>query len=470
LGEFFYLNNPARAGLTTMATVTRENIAPLNDKLTVTVAKTDYLPAFEQSLKKYAKTANIPGFRKGMVPAGLVKKMYGQGVFTDEILRTVEKELTTYLDSEKIDLFAQPLPLESDARMLDMNNPGDYAFAFEIGLKPAINIDTDHIHVTRYVIDITEDMINDEVNRLQIRHGKMTEPETVTTDDNVLNIQLTETDAEGNEIEGGVSKANSLLLKYFAESARQQLIDKKKDESINIQLSTAFETKEREWVMGDLGLDKDNAADADKHFKLTITKVGLIERPEMAEEFFEAAYPGKGIKTEEEFRAAVKEEIAAHFKAQSSNQVQDQIYHELIDHTNLEFPESFLKRWLQTGGEKQRSEEEAAEELPTFLNQLKWSLITTKLIGDNHITVEPDEILEHARQQMISYMGGQALGDLSWLDEYAKRMLNDKKFVDQAYNQIQTTKLFNALEAKAHATEQSISAEDFASKLHHHHH
>src|SRR4051812_21894443 len=106
-----------------MATVTRENIAPLNDKLTVTVAKNDYLPAFEQSLKKYAKTANIPGFRKGMVPAGLVKKMYGQGVFTDEILRTVEKELTTYLDSEKLDLFAQPLPLENDARMLDMKTP-----------------------------------------------------------------------------------------------------------------------------------------------------------------------------------------------------------------------------------------------------------------------------------------------------------------------------------------------------------
>src|SRR5580658_1448205 len=113
-----------------MATVTRENIAPLTDKLTVTVAKNDYLPAFEQSLKKYAKTANIPGFRKGMVPPGLVKKMYGQGVFTDEILKIVEKELTGYVEGEKLDIFAQPLPLENDARMLNMNNPGDYAFAF----------------------------------------------------------------------------------------------------------------------------------------------------------------------------------------------------------------------------------------------------------------------------------------------------------------------------------------------------
>lgn len=453
-----------------MATVTRENIAPLNDKLTVTVAKNDYLPAFEQSLKKYAKTANIPGFRKGMVPAGLVKKMYGQGVFTDEILRTVEKELTTYLDTEKLDLFAQPLPLENDARMLDINNPGDYAFAFEIGLKPAINIDTDNIHVTRYVIQVTDEMLNDEVNRLQIRNGKMTDPEEVTVEDNVLNVQLTESDAEGNEVEGGISKANSLLLKYFAEPLRQELIGKKKDDVVTIQLIKAFEDKEREWVMSDLGLNKDHADEAEKFFKMTITKVGLIERPEMNEDFFEAAFPGRGIKTEDEFRAAVKEDIEKNFKAQSSNQVQDQVYHHLVDHTNLEFPESFLKRWLQNGGEKPRTEEEAAEELPVFLNQLKWSLISTKLIQDNHIAVEPEEIMEHARQQMMSYMGGQALGDLSWLDDYAKRMLNDKKFVDQAYMQIQTSKLFNALEAKTHATEESISAEDFASKLHHHHH
>lgn len=453
-----------------MATVTRENIAPLNDKLTVTVAKADYLPAFEQSLKKYAKTANIPGFRKGMVPAGLVKKMYGQGVFTDEILRTVEKELTGYIDAEKIDLFAQPLPLENDSRALDVNNPADYVFAFEIGLKPAIDIDVNNIKVTRYKIDVTEEMINEEVNRLQVRHGKMTDPEEVTSDDNVLNIQLTESDAEGNVIEGGTSKSNSLLLKYFAEATKQQLMGKKKDDVLTIQLGTAFEEKEREWLLSDLGLSKENPADAEKYFNMAITKVGLVERPEMNEEFFEAAFPGKGITTEDGFRAAVKEEIENQFKAQSSNQLHDQIYHHLVDHINVEFPQDFLKRWLQNGGEKPRSEEEAEAELPTFLGQLKWSLISTKLIQDNNISVNPEEIKDFAKQQMVSYMGGQALGDLSWLDEYAQRMLNDRKFVDQAYAQIQTSKLFTALEAQVQATEEPIGFDEFASKLHHHHH
>src|ERR1044072_4379483 len=123
-----------------MATVTRENIGNLNEKLTVNLAKEDYLPSFEKSLKSYAKNANIPGFRKGMVPSGLIKKMYGQSVFTDEILRTVEKELNKYVTDEKLDIFAQPLPFENDSRQLDMNNPGDYAFAFEIGLKPELDI------------------------------------------------------------------------------------------------------------------------------------------------------------------------------------------------------------------------------------------------------------------------------------------------------------------------------------------
>src|SRR5579871_3861789 len=120
-----------------MATVTRENISLLNDKITVKVAKDDYLPSFEKALKEYSKKANIPGFRKGMVPVGMIKKMYGNSVLTDEVLRTVEKELTNYMTTEKLDIFAQPLPLpENDARQIDVSSPADYAFAFEVGLKP----------------------------------------------------------------------------------------------------------------------------------------------------------------------------------------------------------------------------------------------------------------------------------------------------------------------------------------------
>ena len=263
-----------------MATVTRENIGLLTDKIVVNIAKGDYLPSFEKSLKQYGKQANIPGFRKGMVPAGLIKKMYGSSVFTDEVLRTVEKELTTYMSNEKLEIFAQPLPLpENDARQIDVSNPSDYSFAFEVGLKPAFSLaDLGTAPLTFHKVDVTPEMIDEEIERHQTRNGKMTEPETVATDDNVLNLHFTETDAAGTVLEGGIEKDNSLLVKYFNEATRPKWIGLKKDDSIIVQPSTAFEAKEREWVLNDLGLAKDDAAAADKYFKATITKVGLIER------------------------------------------------------------------------------------------------------------------------------------------------------------------------------------------------
>lgn len=453
-----------------MASVTRENIGLLNDKLTVQLNKEDYYNGFEQSLKKYAKTANIPGFRKGMVPAGLVKKMYGQGVFNDEVLRKVEAELNAYLNKEQLDIFAQPLPLDNDAAKLDMNNPVEYSFSFEVGLKPDFAVDTTKIKVTRYKIDVTDAMVQEEVERLQVRNGKMTDPESVTGDENVLNVKFVESDKDGNEVEGGISKDNSLLVKYFAEGFRKNLMGTKKDDSVVLQLSKAFEDKERDAILGDLGLTKE---EADKFFKLVITEVGLIEKAELNEEFFLSVYPNKEIKTEADFRAEVKAEIEQHFDQQARNQVYDQIYHHLVDHTPMEFPEAFLKRWLQTGGEKPKTVEEAEQDYPSFASQLKWTLVSSKLIADNKIEVMPDDIRDFAKQQLFSYMGGQlnALGDnQQWVDDYANRMMQDRKFVEDSYHRISTDKLFTALESQVSATEESISAEDFAKKLHHHHH
>src|SRR5688572_31307113 len=142
-----------------MATVTKENIGLLHEKLTVKLEKTDYLPSFEKALKEYSKKANIPGFRKGMVPAGLIKKMYGTSLFTDEVLKSVDRELIGYLQNDKLDIFAQPLPLESDFRQIDMNNPADYSFQFEIGMKPSFELpDLGAANITRYVVKVSEEM------------------------------------------------------------------------------------------------------------------------------------------------------------------------------------------------------------------------------------------------------------------------------------------------------------------------
>jgi trigger factor len=453
-----------------MATVKRTNIAPLNDKLTVTITKEDYLKGFETSLKKYSKTANIPGFRKGMVPAGLIKKMYGQSVFQDEVIKTVENEMNQYIAKEKIEIFAQPLPVTNEFPTMDVNNPSDYDFSFEVGLKPAFTIDSKGIKATRYKIEVTDDMVNAEVERLQVRNGNMTEPEAVENEENVLNVTFTEADKNGVVVEGGITKDNSLLVKYFAEKARKQFIGKKNGDVVTIQLSKAFEAKELDIIVADLGITNE---EAEKYFSLTITKVGAVEKAPLDETLFTVTYPNQTITTEVEFRDAIKKDIEGYYDQQSRNQVHDQIYHALIDNTKMDFPADFLKRWLQKGGEKQRTEEEAEKEYPVFQDQLKWTLISTQLIAEHKVEVVAEDLKAFAKQQLMSYMGGQlgALGDNDqWLEDYAARMMQDRKFVEDSYHRISTDKLFQAIEANVTAKEEAISAEKFAEKLHHHHH
>jgi trigger factor len=458
-----------------MATVTRENIGLLNDKITVKVEKTDYLPSFEKALKQYGKQANIPGFRKGMVPSSLVKKMYGNSVFTDEVLRSVEKELTTYVTNEKLEIFAQPLPLgENDARNLDMSNPSEYAFAFEVGLKPGFNIaDLSKAHLTRYKIMVTDEMVNSELERLQVRHGKMTEPEEVTGDDNVLNVTFTETDADGNAIENGIVKDNSLLVKYFSESFRKNWIGKKKDDFIVLQLAAAFDEKEKEWILSDLGFAKDDKTAEEKYFKLLITKLGFVEKSELNEEFFKTIFPSKEIKTEEEFRNAVKEEIQHTWDVQTKNQLQHSIYHVLLDDTKIEFPESFLKRWLATSTEKPKQPEEVENEFPVFTNQLKWTLILDKITRENNIDISADDIKTFAKHQLFNYMGGQVVDENQpWVTDYINRMAQDKRFVEDAVHRIQTDKALNWAETQTNPEVKELSREDFEAMQneHQHHH
>ena len=455
-----------------MATVTRENIGLLNEKIVVKVAKDDYLPSFEKAIKSYSKSANIPGFRKGMVPTGMVKKMYGSSVFADEVLKSVEKGLSDYMVNEKLEIFAQPLPLpENDASQLNMSNPAEYAFAFEVGLKPEFTIpDLATATLTRYKVTPTTESINEEIDRLRTRNGKMTDPETVTSDENVLNVTFTESDAVGNAIEGGIQKENSLLVKYFDAGFRNSLMGKKKDDSFVIQPSTAFEKKERDFILKDLGLEE---KDADRYFQLLITKVGLIEKAELDEAFYKTAYPNKEITTEDDFRNAVKEDIQKYWDQQSRNQLSDQIYHQLLDHTQINFPESFLKRWMQNGGEKPKSAEQVETEYPSFVNSLKWTLIVDQLVKANNIEVKQEDLREFAKNQLFSYMGGANLGeDQPWVNDYIDRMMKDKKFVEDSYHRIQTDKVFNWAETQVNPTEKEITAEEFTKmqEAHHHHH
>jgi trigger factor len=452
-----------------MASVTKESIGDLHDKLTVKVSKEDYYPSFEKAIKDYSKKANIPGFRKGMVPPGMVKKMYGASIFYDEVIKVVEKEIREYLEKEKPAIFAQPLPIENDMRKLDMSNPDDYDFPFEIGLKPEISIDSlSTAKPSLYKVNVSPAMVDEEIEKLVTKHGDMKDAELVTAPENVLNVLFEESDAEGNTLPDAVSKNNSILVKYFSEDFRSLLYDKKKDDFVVLQLKNAFSEKEKEWILSDLGLDKNDPSSEEKYFKMTITKIGLVEKKELNEEFFNQVFPGKEIKTEEDFRKAIQEQLQQQWDAASHGQLQDQLYHILLE-TPLQLPDEFLKRWIAVGGEKKKTSEEVEAEYPSFINQLKWTLISDKIITDNKLDVSEEELRNHMKEEIMRYFGQMNMGgDNQWIESYVDRMMKDEKQVDSSYRKAITEKLFNFIETLVTPLEKETTPEELLAIQHHH--
>ncbi len=453
-----------------MATVTQQDIAPLHKQLYITINKEDYLPSLEKNLKDYSKKANIPGFRKGMVPSGLIRKMYGASLLTDEVLKALEKQVGNFIETEKLDIFAQPLPVDLNLSRLDVNKPEDYNFVFEVGLKPDFVLpDFTKQNIKRFKIQVTEEMVTEEVERLHNRYGNITEPETVTNDENVLNVIFKETDTEGTIIQDGIKKENSLLVKYFKEDFRNQLKGKSKDDILDLQLQTAFEEKERELIAKDLEIE----SNSDKHFKLHITKIGLVEKRELNEEFFKQLFPNDQITSEEDLRGKIKDELQLQWESESRNQLQHQLYHVLLEQPHIDFPEDFLKRWMRTQGQdgKQKTDDEVENEFPTFINQLKWTLITDKISQQNNLQVEQDDIRQFAKQQLLGYMGMQTLNEeQQWVIEYIDKMMKDKKYVEDAYHRLLTQKIFEWAETQVKTVETMVTKEEFIAMNNQHQH
>ena len=451
-----------------MATITRENVAPLTDKITVALAKDDYYPQFEKSLKAYAKKANMQGFRPGQVPQGLVKKMYGQSIFTEEVMKTVEKEINGYLTEQNPEIFAQPLPADDNdvsARSLDMNNPQDISFSFEIGLKPQVNVaDLSQATINRHRVTVTDEMITQEIEYYQDKAGKQEDGETISSDDNLLTVQFKENAAEGET--AGVDKEVNIWVKDFNENTRPQLIGLKKEDTLNITLSEAFNEETLNWLLKNLKLENE---DTGKQFTLTISAIKYTEKHPVDEELFKQVFPNQEIADEAAFREEVKKGVENYWNQQDLTQVNDQIYHYLLDHTTIDLPEGFLKKWIRQNGEKPKTEEETENSWPSFQSSLKWTLISDTLMKQYGVDVEQEDIRAHALRQITSYMGGQADPEqMPWLEGYLDKMVKDKKFVDEAYNEIATGKLFYALGSQVQYNDEWMSRDEFIKQQEHH--
>jgi trigger factor len=446
-----------------MATITRSNIGNLHDKLTVKISKEDYAPAFEKALKNYSKNVNIPGFRKGMVPTGMVKKMYGNSIMIDEILRTANNEVEKYLQEEKPQIFAQPLAMPLESLNVDVNNMGDYEFDFEIGLKPNFEISkiNEKGAVTRYDIAIDEKLVDLEIDNIQKRAGTVENPETIENDTDIVYASY---EIDGNKFEDVIS------LDKTPGNLKTELKGQKVGFSKEINLGELSEDELRD--LATTVFKKDQTELKDKTALFTLTKVGRIIPKELGTELYNDVFQGKDVKDEAEFRALLKEEIGKEGTRLTNDKLQNDIFEMLIHETNIELPTEFLKNWIKRGGEKIKTDEEVATEYPSFEHQLRWTLISDKLITEYGINVTLDEVLADLKSKVLTYFGADTDGEEpEWLAEYMDKMSKDSKTIDENYRRLLFDKLFNKIAEVIEPKVETVSGEEFGkigNKYHQH--
>jgi len=446
-----------------MATVTQENIGKYHEKISVTLGKEDYQPLFASTLKKQSKQVNLPGFRKGKVPTSVLKKMYGDGLFQEEIMRLAGTELEKYIIEHKIEFLARPLPASSqhDIKM-DMNDDKEYVFEYELASVPEFEVDViDKATYQLYKVQISDQMVQEEVERFQYRTGEMQEPEEIAQDDNVVNATFQELNANGEAAEGKEPIENSLMVKYFSEKLQKDLMGKKKDEEFKFSLGDGIDEKVRAAIAKDLGQNPEDPAHKEAQYKMTITKVGLVDKPELNEEFFEKVYPKQEIKTEDAFRNRVKEDIQKYWDQQSGNFLQNEIYERSLAETEFDLPNEFLKKWMLLSDEKYNSLAEVELDYDSYTKGIRWELIFKKLVESNNIDVNKEDMEAAVRQQLAGYFGGEIDSTADWVEPFIEKQLQDQKMYEQTYRQVLSDKLFSFLMDKVKKEEKEIDMDAF---------
>ena len=458
-----------------MAVVTQENIGLYHEKISISLSKEDYMPSVDKAIKQYSKNASIPGFRKGMVPQGLIRKMYGQSVFADEVIRIAGTKLEEHLIENKAEIFARPLAVASQDKLeFDINAPKDFVFEFEIGTKPAFNIPLieQKQTVDLYKVIVTHEMLDQEIDNMLYKAGEMTDPEEVTEEDNVLNVTFTNANVEGESTEE--PKDNSLLVKYFTPEMQAKLMGAKSGDQFEIILKSSFSDKVLPAIMKDLGLNPQDENQQAQSYQMNITKVGLVKKAPLTQETFDKIFPGRGLEDEQSFRDAVTAEIQKYWEDQAKIRLHNELFERLVHETPIELPVPFLKRWLSVGGETYKSPEQVEKEFGGFEHSLRWQLITDRIIEENQIQVEQEELEMAARMQIMSYFGqygNMPAMDADWIEPFVKKQLADQKFRDELYGKIITDKVFYTLENSLTIAEHDLSLDEFINKpMPHHHH
>ena len=366
--------------------ITQEKTGNLNAVVKIKIAPADYTGKVEKAIKDQAKKAQLPGFRKGMVPAAHIKKMYGKSILVEEVNNLLNDTLSNYIAEQKIEILGQPLPKMDDEREFKWDNTDDFEFDYELGLAPAFDVNlSSKDKFTEYVIKADQETLESRIKNIRRSYGKMTNPE-VSADDDVLYAELNQVTEDGTAVEGGITSTASVRLDQIKDKKiLKSLIGLKKDDEVTIDIQKAFE--DAAVIAKALNISEEEAAALKANFKLHVKNVNRLEESDLNQEFFDKLF-GEGTVTDEAgFKAKITEEVEGMFKQDAERKLSNDIYEALLAKHTFELPDEFLRRWLKATNEK-LTDEELAEGYDDFAKNLKWTLIENKIIKDNSIEMD----------------------------------------------------------------------------------
>ncbi len=433
--------------------IVREQRGENNSLLKITVTPEDYAQEVDKALREYRRKANIPGFRPGMVPMGIVKKMYGKGVLAEQSYRKASNAAFEYLQKENIDYLGDVIPSEEQGDF-DFENGTDFEFVFEIGEAPKVELAlSEKDKLTYHAIAVDKKMHDDYRSNYLRRFGRLVDAEEVTADE-ALSVTL-------DNGEMNVSDAYVGLIS-MSEEERAPFIGKKVGYKTTVNVNELYKNPSQRAAV--LQVKEHELEGINPEFSLEITKIRKFAEPELNEEFFKMAFPSGDVKSAEEFEAYIDAQISSELRRESDYLFTLQLRDYLVKKAGLKMPEEFLKRWLYTINEGKFSMEEIGKDFDQFLKMFTWNYLQKHFIKEENIAVTKEEAEREAKAlaaaQFAQY--GMPSAPDEMLGGYAERILADKEQAQKIYEKLYEVKVVEAVKAKIGVTEKAVSADEFA--------
>lgn len=415
--------------------VVKNQIDDLNATLTVNVKNEDIAANVDKTLRDYRRKAVIPGFRPGNVPMGMIKKMYGNAIIAEELNRSVSQAISDFIVNEKINILGEPLPSE-EQQQIDFGSQESYDFSFDIALIPEFEIKlTKRDKVNKYSIKVDDEMIEKYISGFRKQFGSFVEAEQ-SDEDSMLGVELIQIDDKGNEIEDGIKVDDaSISVKVVKDDdIRKSFIGISEGTMIDFDIKKAFPNDAE--ISSILKIKKEEVEELNPNFRLVVKTIKSFKEADIDQEFFDKCFGENVVKNEEELRARIIEDIKASFVRETKYKLQLDIRDKIIKKLDLNLPEEFLKRWLKATN-KDITDEQIEAEFPRFIEDLKWTLIKSKIAKENEIKVSQEELINAAKQYLIAQFSQYGMSYIpdEYLNRYATEILQKEDEANKLYEQ-----------------------------------